>query len=82
MTIQFSCNTFFIFCSSIFWWLPSVPSPCHLWMFVGWPTDNQSATHSVVDDFYRNKTPCVYTKSDGTIEKLIDFTEPVVFQFT
>ncbi|XP_046443669.1 uncharacterized protein LOC124193747 [Daphnia pulex] len=66
---------------SIFWWLPSVPPPCDLWKFVGWPTDNQFATHSAVDDFYRNKTQCVVTESDGTIIKIIDFTDPVDFQF-
>ncbi|XP_046643292.1 beta-1,3-galactosyltransferase 1-like [Daphnia pulicaria] len=61
--------------------LPTVPPPCDLRKFVGWPTDNQFVTHSAVDDFYRNKTQCVVTESDGT-KKTIDFTAPVVFKFT
>jgi hypothetical protein len=48
--------------------------------YVGLLTNNQFVTHSAVEDFYRNKTQCVVTESDGT-KKTIDFTAPVVFKF-
>jgi hypothetical protein len=72
----------YICCSSVFYQsVPAITTPCDLRGLIGWLTDNQFVTHSAVDDFYRNKTQCVVTESDGT-KKTIDFTAPVVFKFT
>ncbi|XP_046443670.1 uncharacterized protein LOC124193748 [Daphnia pulex] len=60
--------------------LPTVLTPCDLRNYVGLLNNNQFVTHSAVEDFYRNKTQCVVTESDGT-KKTIDFTAPVVFKF-
>ncbi len=81
MTIQFSFIHYFICLSVLYLSLPTIPEPCDLRNFVGLLTNNQFVTHSAVDDFYRNKTQCVINKWDGT-KRTIDFTAPVVFQFT
>ena len=44
-------------------------------------TDNYVNTHVAVDDYYRNKTLCVITESDGTNRK-INFTAPVNFEIS
>jgi hypothetical protein len=56
-----------------------VDDPCGF--FACWTTDNYVNTHVAVDDYYRNKTLCVITESDGTNRK-INFTAPVNFEIS